>query len=77
MRSLFRLLLPAILFTSALAVSAADPTPIKVLIIDGQNNHKWQETTPVLKSILEKSGRFTVDVATTPPKGDRMTFCSR
>jgi type 1 glutamine amidotransferase len=39
---------------------------IRVLIVDGQNNHAWQETTPVLKKILEHSGRFTVDVATSP-----------
>ena len=37
------------------------------LIIDGQNpNHDWQVTTPLLKQILEASGRFTVDVATAP-----------
>ena len=42
---------------------------LKALLVDGQNNHKWQETTPVLVSILENSGRFTVEVATSPPKG--------
>lgn len=45
---------------------------LKVLIVDGQNNHSWATTTPVLKWILEESGRFTVDVSTTPtsaPKG--------
>src|SRR6266481_4209007 len=48
---------------------------IKVLIVDGQNNHKWQETTPVLKKQLESTGKFQVDVATTPPKGgDMSTF---
>ncbi|MEI6278499.1 MAG: ThuA domain-containing protein [Verrucomicrobiae bacterium] len=40
---------------------------LKALIIDGQNNHSWKTTTPVLKWILEESGRFTVDVSTTPP----------
>lgn len=47
---------------------AADAQPIKVLIIDGQNNHAWQQTTPVLKKILEDTKRFTVDVATSPPR---------
>lgn len=47
--------------------------PIKVLLIDGQNNHAWQETTPVLKKILEDSGKFKVDVATTPAKGEDMS----
>ena len=60
--------LAAFLFTAfaALHTSAADPK-IKALIIDGQNNHNWQQTTPILKKILEDAGRFTVDFATSPP----------
>lgn len=42
-------------------------TIYKVLIIDGQNNHQWQVTTPVLKHALESSGRFEVEVSTSPP----------
>jgi len=42
---------------------------LRALIIDGQNNHDWQRTTPVLKKLLEDTGMFQVDVATTPPKG--------
>src|SRR5215831_6282066 len=42
---------------------------IRALIIDGQNNHDWKHTTPVLKKILEDTGLFQVDVLTTPPKG--------
>ncbi len=45
---------------------------IPVLIIDGQNNHDWKATTPVLKKILEEPGRFKVDVATAPGKGQNM-----
>ncbi len=45
---------------------------LRVLIIDGQNNHDWEVTTPILKNILESSGRFTVDVATSPPAGSDM-----
>lgn len=41
---------------------------LAVLIIDGQNNHNWKVTTPILKDFLTKSGRFEVAVATTPPK---------
>ncbi len=40
--------------------------PLKALIVDGQNNHDWKSTTPVLKSLLEDTGLFVVDVATTP-----------
>jgi type 1 glutamine amidotransferase len=42
---------------------------IRALIIDGQNNHAWRLTTPVLKQILESSSRFQVDVVTSPPAG--------
>jgi trehalose utilization protein len=41
---------------------------IKVLIVDGQNNHDWKTTTPHMKKVLEACGRFEVDVATTPQK---------
>lgn len=57
----------------AMVASAAEPTKLKVLLVDGQNNHAWQQTTPVLKAQLEGSGRFTVDVATSPPKGEDLS----
>jgi len=41
---------------------------IKVLIIDGQNNHKWEKTTPILQEIYEESGRYEVEVSTSPRK---------
>jgi len=47
------------------AVRGAEP--VKVLIIDGQNNHDWKAMTPPIKEALEETGRFKVDVATTPP----------
>lgn len=52
------------LFTPAVAEDAKIP----VLLIDGQNNHNWKATTPVLKDALEKSGKFTVTVSTSPAK---------
>jgi type 1 glutamine amidotransferase len=59
------------LFGAALwmAQAAFAATPMRALIIDGQNNHDWQHTTPVLKKILEDTKLFQVDVLTTPPKG--------
>jgi len=45
---------------------------LKALIVDGQNNHDWQGTTPPLKSLLEETGLFEVDVATSPSKGKPM-----
>ncbi|MCU1232812.1 MAG: hypothetical protein JWP63_779 [Candidatus Solibacter sp.] len=49
--------------------AAPAATPVRALIIDGQNNHDWKHTTPVLKQILEDTKIFQVDVLTTPPKG--------
>jgi len=62
-----RSILFSCLVFAAVSLQAADR--LKVLIIDGQNNHKWDITTPVLKDALEGSGAFTVEVSTTPPKG--------
>ncbi len=50
----------------------AEP-PLKALIVDGQNNHNWRETTPILQSQLEETGLFAVDVATSPPRGEDMS----
>lgn len=61
-----RLLLALLL--SATVAAGAD-TKLKLLIVDGQNNHKWDITTPVLLNIFETTEIFTVDVSTTPPKG--------
>ena len=35
---------------------------LRVLILSGANNHKWEETTPAIKATLEETGRFSVDV---------------
>jgi len=48
---------------------ADDPEKRSVLIVDGQNNHDWKATTPVLQHALESSGRFSVTVSTSPPRG--------
>jgi type 1 glutamine amidotransferase len=40
--------------------------------VDGQNNHNWKATSPIMKKALEASGRFTVDVATTPQDKSKM-----
>lgn len=39
---------------------------IDVLIIDGFSNHNWEQTTSVVKEILEKSGLFKVSISTAP-----------
>jgi type 1 glutamine amidotransferase len=66
------ILLGAVAWLAQAGFAAA---PIRALIIDGQNNHDWKHTTPVLKKILEDTGLFQVEVMTTPPKGgDFSTF---
>ena len=46
---------------------------LRVLVIDGQNNHDWKTTTPLIKATLEGCGLFSVDVVTTPAKGGDMS----
>ena len=63
-------LIPGVVF------GQAGPTmKLKALIVDGQNNHKnWPDTTKMMKKYLEQTGLFTVDVATTAPKGSDPSF---
>lgn len=45
---------------------------ISVMILDGQmvfEGHRWAQTTPVMKAILQSCGRFKVDVVTSPQRG--------
>ena len=69
MKTTRRILLFACLALAALANQARAADKIRLLIIDGQNNHNWKATTPPLTEMLTKSGLFTVDVLTSPPKG--------
>ena len=45
---------------------------MKALIVTGQNNHDWKTSTPILKQILEDTGLFKVEVATSPSPGGNM-----
>ena len=64
------LLLPAIASVSSSSLRAQEFDKISVLLIDGQNNHNWKVTTPLMEQILEGSGRFAVDVATASGRGE-------
>jgi type 1 glutamine amidotransferase len=61
----------SLFFAASRPASAADK--IKLLLIDGQNNHDWESTSPILKKTFEDSGRFAVDVVTSPPQGADMS----
>ncbi len=54
-----------------LPAAARAEEKIRVILVDGQNNHNWKATTPVLKKELEQSGRFTVDVASNVKAGEK------
>lgn len=60
------------------AQEAEESSKLPALLVDGQNNHDWKSTTPLIKRALEETGLFTVDVVTTPPKGgDMHTFAPK
>ncbi len=61
--------LSCLLFLGAVAANGGEPT-LRALILSGQNNHAWQETTPKLRSILAASGRFAVEVTEHPERLD-------
>ncbi len=63
----------ALLVSPSQAANEVPPAKISVLLIDGQNNHDWKSTTPLIKQTLEGCGLFTVDVITAPAKGQDMT----
>ncbi len=53
----------------------AEEPVLRALILDGQNNHDWRITTPLIKATLEHTLRFQCDVATAPSTGgDMSTF---
>jgi uncharacterized protein len=62
----------ALVFLAVPQARGEDATKkVRVLLIDGQNNHDWRSTSPWLKHVLEESGRFTVDVSSNLKPGDR------
>jgi type 1 glutamine amidotransferase len=46
----------------SLAPAQVPQAKIQALIITGQNGHDWRATTPVLRKILEDTGRFEVRI---------------
>jgi len=66
MRHLAVLVLAAVVVALMASPAVAADAP-KVLIITGDHGHKWKETTPYLKTLLEKAG-LSVTVTETPAK---------
>ncbi len=63
----------AVLTSTLLTCEPSLAAQHKALIIDGQNNHNWRETTPHIKRALESSGLFIVDIATSPATGEDLS----
>ena len=55
-------------FLLTTAAAAAPGKKLRVLVVDGINNHDWQAGTREIRRILEATGRFTIAVSTSPPK---------
>lgn len=70
-RTIAYLVIAIITLLSGLVSSASAEEKIKVLIIDGHNNHNWQKMTPIMKATLEGTGRFTVAVSRVPRNNDK------
>lgn len=55
-------------------LARAEPSKVlRVLIVDGQNNHDWRKTTPLLKAMYQQSGRFRAEIASTPESGQDLS----
>ncbi len=70
MKTAFLSILVAAVLMTAMPSQAAPL--IRVMLLDGQSGgpyHAWQQTTPALKTMLEETGLFQVDVVTSPPAG--------
>jgi len=58
-----RIVLAFLLVLAGLTFLPAQTAPkVKVLILTGVNGHNWRATTPLLREILESTGRFDVHV---------------
>jgi hypothetical protein len=61
---LIRVLLLLLAFASAFAT--AEPARVRVLILTGESDysyHDWRSTTPFLRELLQRTGRFDVKAA--------------
>ena len=64
-RAIIAVVLIGCLFQPAALVAQSsefDPGKIQVLILTGLGGHAWRETTPLLREMLENTGRFEVRV---------------
>lgn len=65
-----RATLLALVFAGTVCSGTAAERKLRAVIVDGVNNHDWAAGTAAIHTILEGTGRFTVDVATYPSLPD-------
>src|SRR5262245_20716256 len=55
----------AVAGVAALSVTGArGAAPVRVMLLDGANNHDWKATSPVIRKILDEPGMFTTKTVT-------------
>ncbi len=71
MKSLFALLLPVALTAATLTAAPMH----KLMLLTGQSSqyHDWTKSAPLVKQYLEETGLFSIDVVTTPARGQDMS----
>jgi hypothetical protein len=68
LRSLATLAAAPAIETMARTAKVSKFPKVRVLIVDGINNHDWKTATHGITEILTRTGLFTVDVSTTPSR---------
>lgn len=64
----FRTILLTTSFILVCSIVVLGQQRLKALILDGQSNHNdWRQTSQLMKSYLEETGLFSVEVLTNPP----------
>lgn len=62
----------AILALASICTILSARTPIKAVIVTGQNNHNWPVSSVAMSRTLQESGLFEVTIATSPAQGGDM-----
>jgi uncharacterized protein len=50
--------------SAGVMLTAFAAAPIRVMLLDGANNHDWKSTTPVIRQALDEAGLFKTTVVT-------------
>ena len=58
------------LFWGHMVFAQSHSDKLKVLIVDGFSNHDWEQTSLIVKTILEKSNLFNVVISTAPSESE-------